>query len=101
VKTGANGEEQSTVKWAMQQARSMVLKVRASLVAQRTLLVNTLRGHATEFGVTAGKGLSKIGPLLAAIEQETAIPSEATLWPSYWASRSQISTPGSKKSMSN
>jgi len=65
------------VKSVTQQAQGMVLKVRESLVGQRTLLVNTLRGHAAEFGVIAGKGLSKIGPLLTAIEQETAIPSEA------------------------
>jgi transposase len=55
----------------------MVLKVRESLVGQRTLLVNTLRGHAAEFGVIAGKGISKVGPLLAAIDQEASIPSEA------------------------
>jgi transposase len=65
------------VKSVAQQAQGMVLKVRESLVGQRTLLVNTLRGHAAEFGVIAGKELSKIGPLLTAIEQETAIPSEA------------------------
>ena len=65
------------VKSVMQQAQGMVLKVRESPVGQRTLLVNTLRGHAAEFGVIAGKGLSKIGALLAAIEQEIAIPSEA------------------------
>jgi len=65
------------VKSVTQQAQGMVLKVRESLVGQRTLLANTLRGHAAEFGVIAGKGLSKIGPLLNAIEQETAIPSEA------------------------
>ena len=64
------------VKSVTQQAQGMVLKVRESLVGQRTLLANTLRGHAAEFGVIAGKGLSKIGPLLTAIEQ-TAIPSEA------------------------
>jgi transposase len=65
------------VKSVTQQAQGMVLKVRESLVGQRTLLVNTLRGHAAEFGVIAGKGLSKITPLLTAIEQEAAIPSEA------------------------
>jgi transposase len=65
------------VKSVTQQAQGMVLKVRESLVGQRTLLVNTLRGHAAEFGVIAGKGLAKIGPLLAAVEQEAAIPSEA------------------------
>jgi transposase len=46
-------------------------------VGQRTLLINTLRGHAAEFGVIAGKGLCQVGPLLAAIEQETTIPPEA------------------------
>jgi transposase len=65
------------VKSVTQQAQGMVLKVRESLVGQRTLLVNTLRGHAAEFGVIAGKGLGKIGPLLAAVEQEAAIPSQA------------------------
>ena len=65
------------VKSLTQQAQGMVLKVRESLVGQRTLLVNTLRGHAAEFGVIAGKGICRIGPLLAAFEQETGIPSEA------------------------
>jgi transposase len=64
------------MKSVAQQAQGMVLKVRETLVGQRTLLVNTLRGHATEFGVIAAKGLRQVGPLLAAIEQETAIPPE-------------------------
>ena len=38
-------------KSVTQQAQGMVLKVRESLVGQRTLLINTLRGHAAEFGV--------------------------------------------------
>jgi transposase len=36
-----------------------------------------LRGHASEFGVITGKGLSNIAPLLEKIETETTIPSEA------------------------
>ena len=59
------------VKSVTQQAQGMVLKVRQTLVGQRTQMTNTLRGHAAEFGVIAGKGLRQIGPLLAAIEQET------------------------------
>lgn len=43
------------VKSATQQAQGMVLKVRETLVHQRTQLVNALRGHAAEFGVTAAK----------------------------------------------
>jgi transposase len=65
------------VKSVMQQAQGMVLKVRETLVCQRTLLVNTLRGHAAEFGVIAAKGLRQVGPLLTAIEQDIALPPEA------------------------
>ena len=65
------------VKSVTQQAQGMVLKVRETMVGQRTLLVNTLRGHAAEFGVIAAKGLRQIGPLLTAIEQGAAIPPEA------------------------
>jgi len=65
------------VKSVAQQAQGMVLKVRETLVRQRTLLVNTLRGHAAEFGVIAAKGLRQVGPLLTAIEQDTALPPEA------------------------
>lgn len=65
------------VKSIVQQAQSMVLKVREILVGQRTQLVNALRGHGAEFGVIAAKGIRQVGPLLAAIEQEPAIPPEA------------------------
>jgi transposase len=64
-------------KSADQQAQGMVLKVRETLVEQRTALVNTLRGHAGEFGVIAGKGLGNIIPLLEKVAAETAIPLEA------------------------
>ena len=65
------------VKSVTRQAQSMVLKVRETLIGQRTALGNTVRGHAAEFGIVAGKGTSKIAPLLSAIEQETDIPPEA------------------------
>jgi transposase len=64
-------------KSADQQARAMILKVRETLVGQRTQLVNALRGHAAEFGVIAGKGIKRVTPLLEAIEASTTIPSEA------------------------
>jgi len=60
-----------------QQADGMVLKVRETLLGQRTRLINTLRGHATEFGVIAARGTSQVVPLLAAIEAEESIPSAA------------------------
>jgi transposase len=64
-------------KSAEQQAQGMVLKVRETLVGQRTQLANTLRGHAAEFGVIAAKGMSRIASLLEAIEAETTIPLKA------------------------
>jgi transposase len=65
------------VKTTTQQAQGMVLKVRETLINQRTQLVNALRGHAAEFGVIAAKGISQVTPLLEAIEAATTIPSEA------------------------
>jgi transposase len=64
-------------KSVTQQVQGMVLKVRETLIGQRVALINTVRGHAAEFGIVAGKGAGKIVPLLSAIEQETAIPPEA------------------------
>ena len=73
----AGGMHFVPVKSVTQQAQGMVLKVRETLIGQRTALINTVRGHAAEFGIIAGKGAGKIVPLLFAIEQEAAIPPEA------------------------
>ena len=51
------------VKSAEQQAQAMVLKVRETFIGQRTQLVNTLRGHAAEFGVIAAKGIGAVDGL--------------------------------------
>lgn len=64
-------------KSADQQAEAMVMRVRELLIKQRTQLVNALRGHATEFGEVTGKGLSKVGPLLAQIAATPTIPEAA------------------------
>jgi transposase len=60
-----------------QQADGLVLKVRETLLGQRTRLINTLRGHAAEFGVIAARGTSQVAPLLAAIEAEASTPAAA------------------------
>ena len=57
-----------------QQAEAMVLKVRATLVEQRTQLINAMRGHAGEFGVISGRGTGKVAALRAEIAADTAIP---------------------------
>ena len=64
-------------KTVEQQAEGMVLKVRDTLVGQRTALINTVRGHAAEFGIIAAKGAKKIDVLFSTIEQNADIPPAA------------------------
>jgi transposase len=64
-------------KTLKQQADGMVLKARDTLVCQRTALINTVRGHAAEFGVIAAKGAKNVDVLFAAIDQQPDIPSVA------------------------
>jgi transposase len=65
------------IKSAEQQADAMVLSARELLVAQRTQLVNAIRGHAAEFGLIAARGISRIDGLLQAIAANEAIPKAA------------------------
>jgi transposase len=63
------------VKSAESQAALMLLKVRDLLVKQRTMLINAIRGHAAEFGVTAAKGPEKVAALLDRVAAaETGVP---------------------------
>jgi transposase len=71
---GRPGMRFVAVKTVDRQAEAMVLKVRATLVEQRTQLINAMRGHAAEFGVISGRGTGKVAALLAAIAADTAIP---------------------------
>lgn len=57
-----------------QQAAGLVLKARDTLVGQRTALINTVRGHAAEFGIIAATGARKVEVLFAAIEQQPDMP---------------------------
>ena len=60
------------VKSAERQAALMLLRTRDLLVKQRTMLINAIRGHAAEFGVTAARGPGKIAELLQQADDETA-----------------------------
>jgi transposase len=62
------------VKTSEQQAALMLAGIREQMIARRTQLSNAIRGYAAEFGVTAAKGLDKIGPLLAQIAQDGRLP---------------------------
>jgi transposase len=75
--SGRPGMNFVPVKSISQQGQAMVLKVRDTLIGQRTQLANMVRGHAAEFGLIVGKGMSNITPLLSKIEQSTTIPAEA------------------------
>ena len=65
------------IKTLDQQAEAIILKHREMLVSQRTQAINALRGHATEFGVVAAKGTSKLTELLAMLAADAAIPAAA------------------------
>ncbi|MGY3596037.1 transposase [Bradyrhizobium sp. USDA 4341] len=65
------------VKSAEQQAALMLTGIRDGLIARRTQLTNTIRGHAAEYGLIAPKGLEAIEPLLARIAQDETLPALA------------------------
>jgi transposase len=65
------------VKTAEQQAALMLAKVRDQLVARRTQLSNSIRGHAAEFGLAAATGLDKIEPLLGRVAADPRVPALA------------------------
>ena len=65
------------VKTSEQQAALMLVGMRDQLIARRTQLSNTIRGHAAEFGLVAAKGLEKIEPLLARIAANESLPALA------------------------
>jgi transposase len=62
------------VKTAEQQAALTMLGVRDLLVKQRTMLINAIRGHAAEFGVTTAKGPKQIAELLARLASDEDVP---------------------------
>ena len=70
------------VKTAEQQAALTMLGVRDLLVKQRTMLINAIRGHAAEFGVTTAKSLpsrkrggpKQIAELLARLASDEDVP---------------------------
>jgi transposase len=51
--------------------------VRSLLVKQQTMLANALRGLATEFGLTAAKGIGKPGELMTLVDTDETIPDRA------------------------
>ena len=65
------------IKSAEQQATLMLHKTRELLVKQRTMSVNALRGHLSEFGIVAAKGIGRVDELLDLAESDAALPNAA------------------------
>ena len=67
------------VKSAEQQAQLMQHRTRDLLMRQRTQLINAIRAHMAELGITAPQGRDGIKQLLAIIagEQDTRLPVDA------------------------
>jgi transposase len=64
-------------KTAEQQAALTMLGVRDLLVKQRTMLINAIRGHAAEFGVTVAKGPKQVTELLRRLATDEGVPALA------------------------
>jgi transposase len=65
------------VKTVEQQAALTMLGVRDLLIKQRTMLINAIRGHAAEFGITAAKGPKQITELLGRLTSDEGVPALA------------------------
>jgi transposase len=65
------------IKSAEQQATLMLHKTRELLVKQRTMSVNALRGHLSEFGIIAAKGIGRVDELLELAEKDATLPNTA------------------------
>ena len=62
------------IKSAEQQATLMLHKTRELLVKQRTMSVNALRSHLSEFGIIAAKGIGRVDELLELAESDATLP---------------------------
>ena len=65
------------VKTPEQQATLMLHTTRELLIKQRTMMVNALRSHLSEFGLIVAKGIGRIEELLEIAEEDTSLPQAA------------------------
>src|SRR6202142_1258563 len=67
------------VKSAEQQGRLMQHRTRDLLMRQRTQVINALRAHLAEFGITAAQGNAGLKELLKIIasEEDERLPADA------------------------
>jgi error-prone DNA polymerase len=65
------------VKTIEQQGILALHSARSLLVKQQTMLVNAMRGLATEFGLTVPQGIGKLDELFVLVDADKAIPEKA------------------------
>ena len=67
------------VKTEEQQSTLAIHRVRETLVAQKTQLINALRAHLAEFGIVAPQGAGKVSQLTAVVAdlEDTRVPALA------------------------
>jgi transposase len=65
------------VKSAEQQAALALHGTRELLVKQRTMIVNALRGHLSEFGLVVAKGIGHAGELIELAREHATLPAAA------------------------
>src|SRR4051812_27307161 len=67
------------VKTEEQQSTLAIHRVRETLVAQKTQLINALRAHLAEFGIVAPQGVGKVAQLTAVVAdpEDTRVPALA------------------------
>src|SRR5262245_24784970 len=58
------------VKGVEQQGLSMLHSARSQLIGQRTQLINAVRGHLSEFGIVAERGLLGLAELAAIVRDD-------------------------------
>ena len=62
------------VKTVAQQSLLMLFKARDLLTAQRTALINALRGHFGEIGIVVAKGAHEVKPLVSRVLNDDQLP---------------------------
>lgn len=65
------------VKTPEQQATLMLHTTRELLIKQRTMIVNALRSHLSDFGIIVAKGIERVEELLHIAEEDTSLPQAA------------------------
>jgi transposase len=65
------------IKTLEQQGTLALHTARSLLVKQKTMLANTMRGLAAEFGLTMPKGIQNVDDLMAQVDADDSLPKEA------------------------